>query len=55
MDNINALAGNLRRLFERAEGRKFVVVIEDADELKQPGPTLLPALARLGDMVCIFA
>ncbi|EXJ60746.1 hypothetical protein A1O7_04899 [Cladophialophora yegresii CBS 114405] len=51
VDSINALLGNLRKLFERVKGRKFVVVIEDADELKQPGPTLLPALARLGDIV----
>ncbi|KIW68367.1 hypothetical protein PV04_04320 [Phialophora macrospora] len=55
MDSINALLGNLRRLFGRAEGRKFVLVVEDADELKQPGPTLLPALARLGDVIPGFA
>ncbi|OCT45871.1 origin recognition complex subunit Orc5 [Cladophialophora carrionii] len=55
VDSINALLGNLRKLSERVNRRKFVVVIEDADELKQPGPTLLPALARLGDMVPGFA
>ena len=54
-DSINALLGNLRKLFERLEAKKFVLVIEDADELRQPGPTLLPALARLGDLVCAKA
>ena len=50
-DNTNGLLGNLRKMFERAEGRKFVAIIEDVDELKQPGSTLLAALARLGDLV----
>ncbi len=54
-DSINALLGNLRKLFERLGGRKFVLVVEDADELKQPSPTLLPALARLGSLVCTKA
>ncbi len=54
-DSINALLGNLRKLFERLDGRKLVVVIEDVDDLRQSGPTLLPALARLGDLVCAKA
>lgn len=48
-DSINALLGNLRKLFEG--GEKFVVVIQDIDRLKQSTPTLLPAIARLGEMV----
>ncbi|KAJ9617023.1 hypothetical protein H2200_000744 [Cladophialophora chaetospira] len=54
-DNINSLLGNLRKLFERLERVKFVVILEDADELRQPGPTLLPALARLGDLIPGFS
>ncbi|KIW79687.1 hypothetical protein Z517_06301 [Fonsecaea pedrosoi CBS 271.37] len=61
-DSINALVGNLRRLFERVvvdsksnQKNKFVAVIEDADALRQPGPTLLPALARLGDVIPGFS
>ncbi|KAH0840494.1 origin recognition complex subunit Orc5 [Fonsecaea pedrosoi] len=61
-DSINALVGNLRRLFERvvvdsksSKKNKFVAVIEDADALRQPGPTLLPALARLGDVIPGFS
>jgi origin recognition complex subunit 5 len=51
IDSINALLGNLRKLFERVGQRRFVVVIEGIDRLKQAGPTLLPALARSGDQV----
>jgi len=52
IDSINALLGNLRKLFERNGGHKFVVAIDEVDKLRQAGPTLLPALARLGDQVC---
>jgi len=52
VDSINALLGNLRKLYERAGPKKFVVVLEGIDRVKQPAPTLLPALARLGDQVC---
>ncbi|KAL6243524.1 hypothetical protein RBB50_009517 [Rhinocladiella similis] len=55
VDSINALLGNLRRLSERDVQRKLVVVIEAIDKLKQAGPTLLPALARLGDQVPRFS
>jgi origin recognition complex subunit 5 len=51
IDSINALMGNLRKPFERVGQRRFVIVIEGIDRLKQAGPTLLPALARLGDQV----
>jgi len=52
VDGLNALLGNLRKLFERAgDGERLVLVLEDIDKQKQPGLTLLPALARLGDQV----
>ncbi|KAI1615387.1 origin recognition complex subunit 5 [Exophiala viscosa] len=51
VDSINALLGNLRKLYERAGPKRFVVVLEGIDRLKQPGSTLLPALARLGDQI----
>ena len=51
VDSINALLGNLRKLFEKTNEKKFVLVIEDADDLRQAGATLLAALARLGDLV----
>ena len=50
-ESINALVGHLRKLFESVVGVGLVVVIEDVDDLRQLGPTLLPALARLGDLV----
>lgn len=52
VDSLNALLGNLRTLFERAgHGERLVLILEDIDKQKQAGPTLLPALARLGDQV----
>ena len=51
VDSINVLLGNLRKIFDRHNDAKFVVVIEGIDKLKQAGPTLLPALARLGNQV----
>ncbi|EXJ92259.1 hypothetical protein A1O3_00809 [Capronia epimyces CBS 606.96] len=55
VDSINALLENLRKLSEHAAGRRFVVVLEDTDKLKQAGATLLPALARLGDYIPGFS
>lgn len=50
LDNINALASNLRKLLnERQE--KLVLVVTNADQQRGATPTLLPALARLGDLV----
>ncbi|KAK5058602.1 hypothetical protein LTR84_010865 [Exophiala bonariae] len=54
VDSLNVLLGNLRKLFEPVEtGQKeqLVLILEDIDKLKQAGPTLLPALARLGDQI----
>ncbi|KIX09151.1 uncharacterized protein Z518_00229 [Rhinocladiella mackenziei CBS 650.93] len=51
LDSINALLGNLRRIFEQNSGGKFVIVLEEIDRLKQAGQTLIPALARLGDQI----
>ncbi|EXJ93972.1 hypothetical protein A1O1_02365 [Capronia coronata CBS 617.96] len=51
VDSINALLENLRKLFSQLDGTRLVVVLEDIDKLKQAGPTLLPALARLGDQI----
>lgn len=53
IDSLNALLGNLRKLFEQAgERERLVLVLEDIDKQKQAGSALLPALARLGDQVC---
>lgn len=52
VDSINALLENLQKLSRHAAGSRLVVVLEDVDKLKQAASTLLPALARLGDMVC---
>lgn len=51
VDSLNALLENMRKISRDTCGRRFVVVIEDIDRLKQAGTMLLPALARLGDQV----
>ncbi|KEF54678.1 uncharacterized protein A1O9_09120 [Exophiala aquamarina CBS 119918] len=52
VDSLNALLGNLRKLFERAgHDQRLVLILEDINKQKQAGPTLLPALARLGDQI----
>jgi len=48
VDSINALVWNLQRLLKQKPG-KFVLVLEGVDKQRGAGPTLLPAIARLGD------
>ena len=50
LDSINALANNLEKLF-RKEQRRVVLVLDEVDEQGGAAVTLLPALARLGDLV----
>jgi hypothetical protein len=51
LDNVNALQTSLEKMF-RKHKRKVVVVLDGWEEEKGQPPTLLPALARLGDLVC---
>ena len=51
LDNINALAGNLRKLFHGRKSR-FVILLDNVDHSRGASSTLLPSLARLGDLVC---
>ncbi|EHY54147.1 hypothetical protein HRR83_004801 [Exophiala dermatitidis] len=55
VDSLNALLENMRKISRDTCGRRFVVVIEDIDRLKQAGTMLLPALARLGDQIPGFS
>lgn len=50
VDSLNSLSVNLQRLFDNPQ-QKMVLVLDAIDELKGAGSTMLPALARLGDMV----
>ena len=62
VDGINALVNNLRRLFEldarksgmEAPRTKLVLILDGIDRLRGASTTLLPALARLGDLVRYF-
>lgn len=49
-ENISALSVHLQRLLE-GKGR-FVLVFDGIDRQREAPPALLPALARLGEMVC---
>ena len=57
VDSINALAVCLERLFRKRPKEKVVVVLDGIDDMKATstslGTTLLPALARLGDVVSV--
>lgn len=50
LDNINALASNLRKVLDNRQ-EKLVLVVTNADQQRGATPTLFPALARLGDLV----
>lgn len=54
VDSLNALSVNLQRLFGNTQ-EKLVLVLDAIDELKGATSTMLPALARLGDMVGAMA
>ena len=49
-ENINALAVQLQSLLEGTE--KFTLVFDGIDYQRETPPTLLPAVARLGEIVC---
>ncbi|KAI7364161.1 hypothetical protein KC354_g5920 [Hortaea werneckii] len=48
-ENISSLAVHLQQLLEKRE--KFVLVLDGVDKQRDAPPTLLPALARIGDMI----
>ncbi|KAK5122763.1 hypothetical protein LTR85_003678 [Meristemomyces frigidus] len=48
-ENISALAVHLQRLLAKQD--KFVLVFDGIDRQREAPPTLLPALARLGEMI----
>ena len=50
-ENLSALVVHLQRLLKSEE--KFVLVLDGVDKQREAPPTLLPALARLGEFVCL--
>jgi origin recognition complex subunit 5 len=57
-ESLNTLAVSLGRMIEewdglREEGGKFVLVFDGIDKQREAPPTLLPALARFAELVCI--
>jgi origin recognition complex subunit 5 len=49
-ENLNSLVVNLQKMLEGREG-KFVLVLDGIDAQREAPPTLIPALARFGEMV----
>lgn len=50
-ENINALVAHLQRLLVRKD--KFVLVLDGVDDQREALASLLPALARFSEMVCL--
>lgn len=48
-ENISALVSHLQRMLQRVE--RYVLVLDGIDRQREAPPTLLPALARLGEFV----
>jgi origin recognition complex subunit 5 len=51
-ENICALIVNLQQMMENRG--EFVLVLDGIDKQREAPPTLLPALARVNEMVCSF-
>lgn len=52
-ENLNSLVVNLQRMLEEHQD-KFVLVFDGIDGQREAPPTLIPALARFGEMVCNY-
>jgi origin recognition complex subunit 5 len=53
-DSVNALSANLQELLHERE-EKVVLVLDGIDKQRGLYPSILPALARLGDIACAAA
>lgn len=53
-DHVSLLAVVLGDILAKAGCEKFVLVLDGVDRQREAGQTLLPALARLGEIVCSF-
>ena len=51
-ENVSALIVQLRQLLENVE--KFIIVFDGIDRQREAPSTLLPALARMGEIVCAY-
>jgi origin recognition complex subunit 5 len=50
-ENLSSLVGHLLRLLRG--GGKYILAFDGIDRQREAPPTLLPALARLGEVVCL--
>jgi origin recognition complex subunit 5 len=54
-DGVNTFAALLGDLCQDSECTKLVLVLDDIDRLRESTQTLMPALARLGEIVSAIA
>ncbi|KAL9601657.1 MAG: hypothetical protein Q9219_002377 [cf. Caloplaca sp. 3 TL-2023] len=50
-ESISAFVVQLHRLLSDHQPKKFILVFDNIDRQREPSPTLLPALARLGETI----
>ena len=53
-ESVSVLVARLQTLLEHSQQRKFILVFDGVDKQREAPPTLLPAIARLGEMVRHF-
>lgn len=53
-EHVSTLAVLLGQCLASRPGKKFVLVLDGIDKQREAPYTLLPALARLGEMVCFL-
>lgn len=51
-EHVSSLPGVLGEILDSARCRKFVLVLDGLDEIREGGQMLLAALARIGESVC---
>lgn len=54
-EHVSSLSGLLGTILGKSECRKFILLLDGIDELREGGQMLLAALCQIGQMVCRFA
>lgn len=54
-EHVSSLSGLLGSILGKSECRRFVLLLDGIDELREGGQMLLAALCQIGQMVCRLA
>lgn len=54
-EHVSSLSGLLGTIIGKSGCRRFVLLLDGIDELREGGQMLLAALCQIGQMVCRFA